>query len=91
MWTLSTAQYISSQTLSDHLAFIVEKVGDKINVMKERGLIDKARLSLIVHVGESQPSVASWEDELDADLVADVAKLGASLALTVMWPLSEDQ
>ena len=52
--------------------------------MKERGLIDKARLSIMVHVGEGKPGVARWEDELDAELVANVARLGASLALTVM-------
>ena len=82
---------MSSQNLSDHLVFLVEKVGNKIKVMKERGLIDKARLSIMVHVGESKPGVASWEDELDAELVADVAKLGASLAFTVMWPLPADE
>ena len=91
MWTLSTEQYLPSQNLCDHLAFLVEKFGGKINDMKESGLIHKARLSIMVHVGESEPGVASWEDELDAELVADVAKLGASLAITVMWPLPGDK
>ena len=91
MWTLSTAGYILSQNLSDHVAFLVEKLGCKIQALKERGLIDQARLSLLVHVGESKLDVASWEDELDAELIADIAKLGASLAITVMWPLPEDE
>ena len=91
MWTLSTAQYIPSQDLSDHVAFLVEKLGCKIPTLKERELIGKARLSIMVHVGESKPGVASWEDELDAELIADIAKLGASLALTVMWPIPENE
>ncbi len=82
---------IASQNLSDHVAFLVEKLGCKIPALKERELIDQARLSLLVHVGESKPGVASWEDELDAELIADIAKLGASLAITVMWPLPEDE
>jgi hypothetical protein len=68
----------------------VNKIGDKVIAMKDRGLIDKARLSIMVHVGEGNPDVASWEDELDTRLVADVARLGASLAFTVMWPFPEN-
>ena len=89
MWSISTMQQISSQNLSDHLAFLVEKVDDKITNMKEKGLVDKARLLITVHVGAGKPGVASWEDELDAELVANVARLGVSIAFTVMWPLPE--
>jgi hypothetical protein len=86
MWSLCTRGLIVSDRLSDHLAALTEICGEKIAVLKCHGLIDQARLSVIAQLTGADPEIEHWADEIDSSTLAEVSKLGASLAITVMLP-----
>jgi hypothetical protein len=89
-WSLRTDEIMDSRHLSEHLRSVVDRFGDKMSVLRERQLVDQARLSIMVHVEDEDKSVSSWEDEIDASTLSEVARLGASLSLTFLWPIRDD-
>jgi hypothetical protein len=89
-WSFRTEDIIDSRHLSDHIRFIVDRFAGKMPLLRERQLVDQARLSITAQIEDEDESISSWEDELDANTLSEVARLGASLYLTFLCPIRND-
>jgi hypothetical protein len=84
-WVLSTARLVTSDSATDHLTFLTDRFSENIALLKDRGMIDKVRISIMVS-GKPRRNVSSWGDELETRVLSAVVNMGASLSVTVLYP-----
>ena len=88
-WTLQTTQLVDGEKCSDHVRFITKVVCSKILQFVDRGIIESARLSLLISF-PNEHDVDSIFDEFDKDLIIELSQCKINLALTIFRPFDDD-
>jgi hypothetical protein len=85
MWSISTDGFVTTDVINDHLKFIVDKCSAPLRKLREEKMVEKSRISVIVSM-DGEEAAPSWEDEVNANILAEFAQIDTSLSLAVLCP-----